>query len=240
MTISETYLLAHSARAKLTKEAARAEHHLRRLVGHANMLDAIMLELADAEREQERWFNDSVKASEEKHADLVETAAEASADDWAVEESDSESSEDDDSDGASERDELEFSVKAATPAPTRPAPVITVTSIEVDSDSDSDSDEYEDDEAESGDLALVRIPSHTAPELLHDWEDDSDDEAMPPSPPQQTVHDFSEEERKAISTTSYYHRPQAVLPSSNAAAIGRPRQSLFDEDYFLPASVAAY
>lgn len=63
MSITQTYYLAHKARAKLASEAARADHDLRLLVGHANLLDSLMFELADAEREQESWFNQSVRGA---------------------------------------------------------------------------------------------------------------------------------------------------------------------------------
>ena len=66
MSITQTYFLAHSARGKLSKEAARADHDLRLLVGPANMLDSLMVDLANAEQEQERWFNKSVSESGEE------------------------------------------------------------------------------------------------------------------------------------------------------------------------------
>ncbi|KAK2874934.1 hypothetical protein FQN49_001935 [Arthroderma sp. PD_2] len=62
MSLSQTYVLAHTARAKLSREAARADHELRLLVGHANMLDNLMVELAEAEREREAWFNQNIRA----------------------------------------------------------------------------------------------------------------------------------------------------------------------------------
>lgn len=40
--MTETYLLASKARAKLAREAARPEHNLRVLVSHANLLDNLM------------------------------------------------------------------------------------------------------------------------------------------------------------------------------------------------------
>lgn len=235
MSISETYSLAHAARAKLLKETSRPDHALRMIVGHANLLDSIMLELADAEREQEHWFTQSVLSSEDKSADWP-NAVEEPAHDWAAEDAESDSSEC--SDDGSEDDELELSVQTI-PMPTRPAPFINVTSIEV----DDDFAEYEDDEAESGDLALVRVPSHPPPDLLHDSDDDSDGDSMPPSPPQQLIHDFTDEERKAISTTSYYdQRKSARQRAANAPSLDVP--SLFDEDYFLPGrestTIAAY
>ncbi|EFR00105.1 hypothetical protein MGYG_03111 [Nannizzia gypsea CBS 118893] len=76
MSLSETYVLAHTARAKLTREAARADHHLRLLVGHANMLDNLMLDLADAEREREAWYNHAIK-SRSSTATSTTTAAPA-------------------------------------------------------------------------------------------------------------------------------------------------------------------
>lgn len=41
------------------KEASRADHNLHRLVGHANLLDHLMLDLASAEEEQEAAYNNS-------------------------------------------------------------------------------------------------------------------------------------------------------------------------------------
>ena len=66
MSITQTYFLARS---KLSVEALRPDHHLRLLVGHANLLDSLMIELAEAEQMQ--WFNCSVYgarvAEEPKH-----------------------------------------------------------------------------------------------------------------------------------------------------------------------------
>ncbi|KAK3933680.1 hypothetical protein QBC46DRAFT_230105, partial [Diplogelasinospora grovesii] len=59
MSVTQTYSLAHKARAKLSSEAARSNHNLRLLVGHANLLDSLMLKLADTERQQESWFDQS-------------------------------------------------------------------------------------------------------------------------------------------------------------------------------------
>ncbi|RMD44622.1 hypothetical protein DV735_g543, partial [Chaetothyriales sp. CBS 134920] len=73
MSITQTYYLAHSARGKLSKEAARPDHDLRLLVGHANMLDSLMLDLANAEQEQERWFNKSLTESEEEEEEEADT-----------------------------------------------------------------------------------------------------------------------------------------------------------------------
>src|SRR5271163_2998807 len=68
MSLTSVYFLAHSARGKLSKEASRADHDLRLLVGHANMLDSLMIDLANAEQEQERWFTKSVAGAKESEA----------------------------------------------------------------------------------------------------------------------------------------------------------------------------
>ncbi|KAL6228977.1 hypothetical protein BDW75DRAFT_117802 [Aspergillus navahoensis] len=197
MSITQTYYLAHTARRKLTREASRADHDLRLLVGHANLLDSLMLDLADAEQEQERWFNQTVSGaakgayrSENQHhvqwADsLVEEPEE---EDW-----DPEYLSDDDSDLSGEEDsDLE---EDYTPVRRRaPSPVAIVTETELE-DYDSDSDlEYDYDDAEDLDgLALTRSPSRQPPELSHD-EDDSEDDSMPPSPPQPILESFDEKQ----------------------------------------------
>ncbi|KAK6366820.1 hypothetical protein LTS17_010371 [Exophiala oligosperma] len=63
LNITQAYFLAYTARDKLSREAARPEHNLRLLVGHANMLDSLMLDLANAEQEQERWYNNILNGS---------------------------------------------------------------------------------------------------------------------------------------------------------------------------------
>lgn len=97
MSLTQTYHLAHLARGKLSREAARDEHRLYRLVGHANLLDSLMLDLQAAEEEQERWFNASVKS--------VVTTAAAPTVHWAdmpvndeVDEEDDDEDDDDDDD----------------------------------------------------------------------------------------------------------------------------------------------
>lgn len=75
MSITQTYFLAHTSRGKLSKEAARPDHDLRLLVGHANLLDSLMLDLASAESEQERWFNKTVSGAQEEAQDEDESSA---------------------------------------------------------------------------------------------------------------------------------------------------------------------
>jgi hypothetical protein len=179
MTITQTYYLAHKARSNLGREAARADHNLRLLVGHANLLDNLMLELADAEREQERWFNQSVRGASPKAQDRhVQFAA-----DKIVEEDESSDDEVYDESSSDEEDfeeeEEDIVMVPAIKAPTAP----TFTAKEIRGD-DMEEDDLEEDYAQ---LELVRTSSHSntspPPELV-DESDSSDDEAgMPPSPP---------------------------------------------------------
>lgn len=80
MSLTQTYYIAASARSKLGKEACRADHDLRLLVGHANLLDSLMIELQDAERQQEAWFNQTMakasKPEEPRHVQWVDSIVE--------------------------------------------------------------------------------------------------------------------------------------------------------------------
>lgn len=191
MSLSQTYYIASSARAKLGKEASRPDHNLRLLVGHANLLDALMLELQDAEREQERWFNQTVqkaqKAEEPKHIQWADTI---------VEEDDEEDDGSDSDDSDSEYDENDFVM--ASQLRRLKSPPVTITSQEVDEDEDEEDEEYYDDMEDVPELALTRTSSkhNQPPELVDD--SDSDDESPPQSPPQPTM-DFSFDDKHALS-----------------------------------------
>lgn len=170
MSVTQTYYLAHKARAKLSREAAQPDHDLRLLVGHANLLDSLMIELAEAEREQERWFNQSVrqstpKKSENRHIQWADRIVEE-----AVEEDEYEENSDSDSDSDFDYEEEDANMTTM--------PTITVEQVEEDEDEDLEEDYAQ--------LELVRTPSHSSspPELLidHHDSDSSDDESMPPSP----------------------------------------------------------
>ncbi|KZZ97627.1 hypothetical protein AAL_03591 [Moelleriella libera RCEF 2490] len=194
MSITQTYYLAHKARAKLSREAAQPDHDLRLLVGHANLLDSLMLELADAEREQERWFNQSVRGASSKKT----TSSSDRRVQWAdkiveqpEEEYDSESSDSD-----SDLDEQDIAM-INTPPSVRSA---TITEQEV--DEEEMGDDLEEDYAH---LELVRTPSHSSspPELLIDHDSESsDDESMPPSPSDASL-EFSEKEAKSQNPESF-------------------------------------
>lgn len=224
MSITQTYYLAHQARAKLSHEAARADHDLRLLVGHANLLDSLMLELADAEREQESWFNQSVRKSQqeeeqkqqqaktselkkERHiqwADTIVEDPEEEEDDWHVDDLDTDSESEVDSD-EDEEDDTEM----VDSAPLRRVPSATPTkytallSVEEDDD-DMEEDDLEEDYAQ---LELVRTHSRSSgspPELAHDSEDsdESEDDSMPPSPPN-AILSFPEKDAKEQSKDFY-------------------------------------
>ncbi|KAH7380673.1 hypothetical protein BKA66DRAFT_465160 [Pyrenochaeta sp. MPI-SDFR-AT-0127] len=192
MSLTQTYYIAASARSKLGKEACRADHDLRLLVGHANLLDSLMIELQDAERQQEAWFNQTMakasKAEEPRHIQWADSIAEEAEDDS---DSDSDSEFDDDFD------------MVPMPRNIVHAPV-QITTMEID---DEEEEEFYDDMEDDSDLALTRVPSQlqSPPELV--YEEDSDDESPPASPPQSTLN-FSEKE--AMLTTTYYNaKPQS-------------------------------
>ncbi|PSN66943.1 hypothetical protein BS50DRAFT_573729 [Corynespora cassiicola Philippines] len=175
MSLTQTYYIAASARSKLGKEASRADHNLRLLVGHANLLDGLMLDLAEAERKQEEWFNSTVrqasKSQESRHVQWADSIAEEPEDD-----------EDDysDSDSESEFYDEDGDFDMIPRRPIAQAPVqITTTEIDEDEDEEGFYDDLEDD----ADLALTRVPSQSPqspPELVYD----SDEEEEPQSPPQ--------------------------------------------------------
>jgi hypothetical protein len=197
MSITQTYYLAHKARAKLSREAAQPDHDLRLLVGHANLLDSLMLELADAEREQERWFNQSVRSAAPKKNSHIQ---------WAdrIEEAEEEFEDDDTSDSGSDSsdDDYEDDVIMAE----RQSESLEIME-----------DDLEEDYAQ---LELVRTPSHSSspPELLIDHDSESsDDDTMPPSPPSTQVLTLSEKTSTKVSEQEDsfydedYYRPAGLV-----------------------------
>ncbi|KAJ6172024.1 hypothetical protein N7470_001091 [Penicillium chermesinum] len=178
MSITQTYYLAHTARKKLTREASRADHDLRLLVGHANLLDSLMVDLAEAEREQERWFNQTVhgatKAQEEtRRVQWASTMIEETEEEYDLSDDNSDLDSDSDSD---EEDEAYTQAGFVINPSTRCRPGIE-------------------------DLSLTRSPSRQSPpELLPaDSDDESEDDALPISPPQPTLEAF---DQKTPTTTT--------------------------------------
>lgn len=214
MSITQTYYLAHKARAKLSREAAQSDHDLRLLVGHANLLDSLMLELADAEREQERWFNQSVRGAEpakgqDRHVQWADRIPEEEAEEQYDSDSDSSDSDDD-----YEVDDIEMAnAPALRPVPAPPA-LKTVDEME--------EDDLEEDYAQ---LGLVRTTSHSSPppELVdHDSESSDDESTMPPSPPQPILA-FSEKAVKGSQSEheepNSFYEEKYYLPSRNPARL---------------------
>lgn len=195
MSLTQVYYVASTARSKLGREANRADHNLRRLVGHANTLDNLMTTLSEAEQEQERWFNESVKkasnkSDEPKHITWVDSIPEE-------DESDGEESDSDDDSDTYDEDADMFDI----PLRKIRSPPVTVSSAELDDEEYDEMDEEYDDEH-----ALTRVASkfeHSPPELMNDSDSDSEDESMPSSPEQETA-EFSEKDRQSIATTSFY------------------------------------
>ncbi|KAK4138270.1 hypothetical protein BT67DRAFT_368861 [Trichocladium antarcticum] len=245
MSIAQTYFLAHKARAKLSSEAACPDHNLRLLVGHANLLDSLMLELADAEREQESWFNQSVRGashstcpspSENRHIQWADTTVEDPEQDWRVEDvgSDSDSYSDSDSDSDSdasfddEVDEVDEDVEMADAVSLRRIPShYSMLPQKVAYNYQDEEEDYDMDEEEDyAHLALQRSPSHSAqsspaspPELDDDSDDSADDDSMPPSPPTTLIPAFEETQKGASTTTT-------PVPGDKA--------SFYEEGYYLP------
>ncbi len=232
MSLTQTYYLAHKARGKLSKEAARADHNLRRLVGHANLLDGLMLDLADAERDQESWFNQSVRgavnaAEEPRHVQWADTIPEEAVEDDEEEEWGLNS----DTDSDSDEEDVDPAPRVPRRRPSPPTPTVTptVTTTEVDEEDMEDDEDYEDA------LVLTRTASHP-PDLLHESDSDSEDDPMPASPPQpdMPLDAFSEKQRQAIATTSFY---QSIPDSSDREVASLPpseQASFFDEGFYLP------
>lgn len=242
MSITQTYFLAHKARAKLSNEAAMPDHNLRLLVGHANLLDSLMLELADAEREQESWFNQSVRnasqpdkkstaTTENRHIQWADSIAE---DD---EEDDYDSSSDDDSDISSDEDvemaDVELVSLRRVPSNTFKAPASPkLEVVEVDMD-DFEEDDYEDEDY--AELTLTRTHSHHSitsppPELEHDSDESSEDESMPPSPPSTLLPTFGQQQQKQ---QQQQQQKGSDSPMANTA-------DFFDDSiHYMPAAAAA-
>ncbi|KOS22456.1 hypothetical protein ESCO_001668 [Escovopsis weberi] len=189
MSITQTYYLAHKARAKLSREAAQPDHDLRLLVGHANLLDSLMLELAEAEREQESWFNQSVRRADQvkrgppptssRHIQwvdqVVDDAIDSDEEDEEEVEYDSDTSESD-----SEYEEEANSIKHLHHHHINGS----VSSLVSSRTHGEDADHHDDLEEDYAHLSLVRTSSRgsSPPELVDHDSESSDEEAMPPSP----------------------------------------------------------
>jgi len=238
MSIAQTYFLAHKARAKLSSEAGRPDHNLRLLVGHANLLDSLMLDLAEAEREQEMWFHQSVRgasqttttSSEDRHIQWADSAIEEPEHDWRAEDAESDDS-DSDSDCSYDEDEEDEDIEMADAISLRRIPSHPNKSYQhhhpqhIHYNGQEEDFDMEDEE-DYAELSLQRVPSHSnstspspssPPELDSDSDESTEDEPMPPSPPTTIMPTF--EDSKNIS----HHPPSTV-----------DKDSFYEEGYYLP------
>jgi hypothetical protein len=206
MSLTQTYYIASSARSKLGREASRADHNLRLLVGHANLLDSLMVDLADAEREQEAWFNQSVrKASKPEPSRVAQWTS-------AIEELEEESDDDSDLESEDGYDTYEDDVMVELPQPKAlPSPIeITAAEVTASEELDEDEDEYD------GDLALTRVISrHSPPGLTSDSDESESDEESMPSSPEQSTYDLTEKQRRMITTSSFYEMQDALMQQAS-------------------------
>lgn len=202
MSLTQTYYVASTARSKLGREASRADHNLRRLVGHANLLDTLMVELADAERAQEAWFNQSVqkasKPEQPRHVQWIYTVREEEQFDDESDDDESDNGSDFDDDDDVDVDMFTMPVRKLISAP------VQISSMEVDEDEDDDEFDAE--------HILTRVASYPPPpDLTHEADSDSEDESMPSSP-KQSIFELSDKQRQAISTSTFYDsKPQPDL-----------------------------
>lgn len=213
MSVTQTFFLAHTARAKLSREASRGDHNLRLLVGHANMLDTLMLDLADAERQQERWFNQSSvrrtnnnsssssstststststpAGAKSMHIQWADRVVETPQGDWdsddvaVLSDSESNSSSDDDDDGSDYDGDDQFFVDVSPPTPASVPTSSPTNHVSDDKEHDEHDEGFKDDlEEDYADLALTRTHSHTQHHLPELLSDDESEDDELPSPP---------------------------------------------------------
>ncbi|KAF8246256.1 hypothetical protein K440DRAFT_632223 [Wilcoxina mikolae CBS 423.85] len=206
MSITQTFYLAHKARGKLSSEASRSDHNLRLLVGHANLLDSLMIHLADAEAEQERWYYNTVRGNERDWAEsegygslATDYESDSDSDTESDLDSDSSVSSDEEFEEVMEKDNIYTRTNEYRYLAMPETTVVGVTEVAVD---DLEDDEEDDD----GMFELTRTTSYRPPSLCSDESDDEEDESHPPSPPQPTEHrlpPMSEKDLHAISHTYF-------------------------------------
>lgn len=213
MPAPHAYHIAQTARCKLAQAASQPDHDLRLLVGHANMLDALMLNLARSTSNGSRGRSVSYgptartpPQSPNRHraadardqhirwADMVATDE----DNEEAIVSDSDLDSDVDSDESDSEEDYEDERDDADTVPSFPTafkvPQLRVTTRELANEEDDadDYDDYDDYDDDGQDLTLTRVPSHSQPpELLHDPEDySSEEDSPPPSPPHSALAQF--------------------------------------------------
>ncbi|KAF3492238.1 uncharacterized protein GIQ15_01755 [Arthroderma uncinatum] len=195
MSLAQTYFLAQLARQKLLQAARRADRDLRILAAHANLLDGLMAELAEAEDEQEDWFNQSVSyantgsttTTATKGVQVTERECPTSGFDFDSEDEEDEEYESDNiSTSSSESGEdvvfvLDVHNRGSQTKSTFTRLFDDIDPRELDDNSDDESD-Y---------LNYTRENIQQPPELLHDPDDESEDESHPPSPKRDSFDYFA-------------------------------------------------
>jgi hypothetical protein len=235
MSLRQTYTLAAMAKDRLYKEFAKGDFvNLRFLLGHASLVDGLTAELAEAEREQESWFNQTVSnaaaeqaAPSPKHiqwatavVENYEAEEEDDNDDYASSE---DSSDDDDEDYSSSfyRPTPLTPLRRVPSPPPRAVSSQTQTTIDLDlndySDTDSDSDlDYDDEDASSSVLALTRTSSHSVLPTPPKISLSTSSSHSPSSSPPELTHDLSDEDH---SDDDAGMPPSPPMPSENDMSI---------------------
>ena len=237
MTVTQTYRLAHTARGKLSTEASRGEYDLRILVGHANLLDNLMIDLNNVEQEQEKAYQSGSRPTTISFAEETIELPEVSDSEDDEEDEEEDEDEDVDDDVSDYEDAEDVSVHTATPLKrtlSHPSVVILAEDLV-----DDDDDDYDED-YNNPELSLVRTASrsdvrsqsqdqehHGVPELVHD-SDDSDDESLsPPLSPGQT----------AVSYTNITIKDFAMKTHTPVAAA--TEEALHDQGFWIPQQQSA-
>jgi hypothetical protein len=219
----QTYNLVHAARGKLSSEASRADHNLRRLVGHANLLDSLMLELTKATQEHETWFNEFIceasKPTRQRHIQGAGAIVNEPEEGWRADDANLSDSDGSDSDYCPDEGikEQTSSIRLAT--------------------SYNEVEEFEDDSEEDyDDLVLHLTQSHGAspPDLEYDSEDSSDDDLLPPSPPANVLPSFSEKQLQEAAIIEF-NLGSPTSPLMTAAE----KQDTYNADFVLPQHVGS-
>jgi hypothetical protein len=202
MRISQSYYIAQVARNKLLPEASRADHNLRVVVGHANLLDYLLIQLEEAAQEHENRLGQPAPSQRRrvKWANIIVEDAEEG---WLAEVDSSDSS-DSDSDYSSDEEIDTTGISPSHCIVARRAVVASYREV----------GEFEDDNVGGGDsdhdghvLHLRQPQGISAPELKHDSDDDSDSEA--PS-------SFGEKQQQQIVTTVFQPTRSSSLSISPA------------------------
>lgn len=160
MVITQQYYLAHTARDKLSTAASRPDHDLRLLVGHANLLDSLLVGLAQAIQGQERGFDENVRRTptytEQTHIQLADTVIEDPEEDWRAEDIDSSDSSGF-SDSDSEYSSDEEIKEAETTSVRRLLAHASIVFCEEVEEFDDDRVDYEDDDEPTRHLSQSRV-----------------------------------------------------------------------------------